>query len=717
MRNSTLLLAIASAMFMQAAPAAAQNNVPIRKIKAVKPTTELTLLDRVESDTHRKIYQYNEYGYITSVMEYNKEAGQWVLDTDNSYRQEYVFNAAGQCTARTSFNVDKAGNKTTEKNKAKVEVIGDTTWERYYKEYPDSTTHISEAYAYDQWGNRVEEILYGYDSYNRKEFIRRYKKREYFGPVDIYADNANYTSIERGRLLYDLTAKGQDDYHYTMNTNELYVDEFRKIVWQTENDKLYKREYTCPNYLQITVGSIEIEMWKSSESEFALNADGTRPVRETMRSYDQTGEVTGDNISHSYTWDNLGRLLSDIEYRGSSSEISYKNEYTYADDYAKKLSLREAIAELSCGNQIYPEDEFLQFGRIATSSYYYAEDGDNGESTYEWNADGQLTGGTWTETYKDYDSNNDNPTTVTDYGEIRVGYNADGHLAWKIDHSITENEFIKIEYLYNKKGVWTSEAEYDGDSWDGPWTKEDWSKARARKRLATRAATAPKFIDDMADGSHSIEKHDGVWNTYGNYNVTDGIVTGGGYQQTLVSNASVPANPAYNYTDPLMPLEREDEEAYPVTTEAMWYYYWNTDKGDWELDWGPTEAKRVYNKDGNIVADTYNGNQTIVSTITYRLDDDGRLIEEIYSKGGNITYEYLPGTDYLLESVETAADNSRNVCHYYYSKHNYVDPTGIESIKRNDASTPVWYDLQGRRITTPTSKGIYIVNRKKVMVR
>ena len=718
MRNSTLLLAIASAMFMQAAPAAAQNNVPIRKIKAVKPTTELTLLDRVESDTHQKIYQYNEYGYITSVMEYNKEAGQWVLDTDNSYRQEYVFNAAGQCTARTSFNVDKAGNKTTEKNKAKVEVIGDTTWERYYKEYPDSTTHISEAYAYDQWGNRVEEILYGYDSYNRKEFIRRYKKREYSGPVDIYADNANYTSIERGRLLYDLTAKGQDDYHYTMNTNELYVDEFRKIVWQTENDKLYKREYTCPNYLQITVGSIERKMWKSSESEFALNADGTRPVRETMRSYDQTGEVTGDNISHSYTWDNLGRLLSDIRYNGSTSEISYKDEYTYADDYAKKLSLREAIEALDGGGQIYPEDEFMQFGHPATSSYYYPDDGDKGESTYEWNANGQLIGGKWTETYKEYDSNNDNPTTVTDYGEIRVGYNADGHLAWKIDHSISENEFIKIEYLYNKKGVWTSEAEYDGDSWDGPWTKEDWSKARARKRLATRAATAPKFIDDMTDGYHYIENNDGVWNTNGNYNVTDGVVTGGGYQQTLASNASVPANPQYNYTDPLMPLEREDEEeAYPVTSEAIWYYDWNTDKGDWKLLGYPTEAQRVYNKDGNIVADTYNGNQTIVSTITYRLDDDGRLIEEIYSKGGNITYEYLPGTDYLLESVETAADNSRNVCHYYYSKHNYVDPTGIESIKRNDASTPVWYDLQGRRITTPTSKGIYIVNGKKVMVR
>ena len=717
MRNSTLLLAIASAMLLQAAPAAAQNNVPIRKIKAVKPTTELTLLDKVESDTYKKVYQYNEYGYITSVMEYNKEAEQWVLNTDNSYRQEYVFNAAGQCTARTSFNVDKAGNKTTEKNKAKVEVIGDTTWERYYKEYPDSTTHISEAYAYDQWGNRVEEILYGYDSYNRMEFIRSYKKREYSGPVDRYADNANYASIERGRLLYDLTARRENE-QITMNTNDLYVDEFRKVVWQTENAKLYAREYGCNRSLEITVGSIEREMWKSSEREFILNADGTRPVRETIRSYDETGEVMGDNISHSYTWDNLGRLLSYISYKGSSSEISYKNEYTYADDYAKTLSLREAIAELSCGNQIYPEDEFLQFGRIATSSYYYAEDGDKGESTYEWNADGQLTGGTWKETYIQSGPDNNNQTTQTDYGEIRVGYNAEGHLAWKIDHSISENDFTKIEYLYNKEGIWTGEAEYSGDGWDGPWTKEnEWGNARARKRLATRAATTPKFIDDMTDGSHYIENNDGVWNTNGNYEVTDGVVTNGYYQQRLVSNSSVPANPQYNYTDPLMPLEGEDDEAATVSCEEIWYYDWITDKGDWELLGGPAEAQRVYNKDGNIVADTYNGNQTIVSTITYRLDDDGRLIEETYSKGGNITYEYLPGTNYLLESVETAADNSRNVCHYYYSKHNYVDPTGIESIKRNDASTPVWYDLQGRRITTPTSNGIYIVNGKKVVVR
>ncbi len=716
MRSSTLLFTIASAMLLQAAPAVAQNNVPIRKIKAVKPSTELTLLDRVESDTRKKEYQYNEYGYITSVMEYNKEAGQWVLDTDNSYRQEYVFDADGQCTARTAYNVDKAGNKTTAKNKAEVEVIGNTTWERHYQKYDDGTTHLSEAYAYDQWGNRVEKINYGYDIDSKKEYISGYKKREYSGPVDKYADNANYNSIRESRLLYDLTAETNGSDQTTMNINELYVEEFRKIVWQTENDKLYKRVYSCEGYLQITVGSIEREMWKSSEHEYKLNADGTRPVQETMRNYSKNGEVTSGHTS-TFAWDNSGRLLSFIKYNKSSSEISYNDEYTYADDYAKKLSLREAIEALDGGGQIYPEDEFMQFGRIATSSYYYADDGDKGESTYEWNANGQLIGGTWKETSIKSGPDNNDTSTVTDYGEARVGYNDDGHIAWKIDHSISENDFTKIEYLYNKKGIWTGEAEYSGDSWNGPWTKVDWRKARARKGLATRAAKAPKFIDDMTDGYHSIENNDGVWNTHGNYVVSDGVVTNGYYEQTLVSNASVPANPQYNYTDPLMPLEIEDDDDEDVAYEAMWYYNWNTDKGDWEPMEGPTEARRVYNKDGNIVADIYDRNQTIVSTITYRFDDNDRLVEETYSKGGNITYEYLPGTDYLLESVETAADGYRNVCHYYYSKHNYVDPTGIESIKYDDSSIPVWYDLQGRSITTPTSKGIYIVNGKKVVVR
>ena len=717
MRNSTLLFAIASAMLLQAVPAVAQNNVPIRKIKAVKPTTELTLLDKVESDSHKKEYQYNEYGYITSVMEYNKEAEQWVLNTDNSYRQEYVFNAAGQCTARTSFNVDKAGNKTTVKNEAKVEVIGNTTWERHYQKCADGKTHLSEAYAYDQWGNCVEKINYGYDVDSQTEFISSYEKRKYIGPVDKYADHTEFDYIKDYRSTYILKASPDDI--YTMNVDDLNVDYFYEEVWQTENDKLYDRMYSVAGHAK--VGQIETSKHKNTEIEYTLNNAGTRPIKKIEYFYNYPSTEKQLNETVTYEWDNRERLVSVSYFTGYSSELKREEKYTYADDYAKNLSLQEAIATIYGDYYFYMEDYYMPFGHCATTSFNDVFSRQKKEASYQWNADGQLTGGTWSFSSTAYDYNENKEYTNIDNYELRVGYNADGHMAWKIEHSITTGNFKKSVIVYNKHGIWTGGKTYGGESWDGPWTKDsDYGNVNpiAKKRLAMQAATTPKFIDDMSDGQHNIFNDDGVWKTIGDYTVTEGVVTSGSLRQTLASNASVPANPQYNYTDPLMPLEREEDEVYSLTSEAIWYYRWNTDKGDWEpLGENPIEAKRVYENDGNIVADIYDRNQTKVSSITYRLDDNNRLIEEVNSKGGNITYEYLPCTDYLLESVETAADGYRNVCHYYYSKHNYVDPTGIESIKRNDASTPVWYDLQGRRITTPTSKGIYIVNGKKVVVR
>jgi hypothetical protein len=45
------------------------------------------------------------------------------------------------------------------------------------------------------------------------------------------------------------------------------------------------------------------------------------------------------------------------------------------------------------------------------------------------------------------------------------------------------------------------------------------------------------------------------------------------------------------------------------------------------------------------------------------------------------------------------------------------EPTGIENVSGDAGEADaVYYDLQGRRITKPTVKGVYIMNGKKVVI-
>lgn len=45
------------------------------------------------------------------------------------------------------------------------------------------------------------------------------------------------------------------------------------------------------------------------------------------------------------------------------------------------------------------------------------------------------------------------------------------------------------------------------------------------------------------------------------------------------------------------------------------------------------------------------------------------------------------------------------------------ETTGIEEVEANEEEADVYYDLQGRRIPKPTSRGIYIHNGKKIIIR
>lgn len=716
MKHLFTLLALASAFLLQAMPVAAQRNIPLRKIKAVKPATELTLLDSITSDTRRKIYQYNEYGYITSVMEYKQENGAWALDTDNSYRQEYVFDGNGQCTERTRYHVDKGGQKTSVIDRGCVEAEGDLTWERYYEENDDGKCHIDEAYAYDRWGNLVREIDYGFDAFYNTEYIREYKAREYTGAADKYDDHCNATSIKKGLLVYELVA--DEEYGRTMEVGQLRLSSYRKYEWVKVGNKLYKREYQKKGSgKDVRVEQLESGIYKAVEYEYTLNAAGTRPLamkRSTFSDYD--GE-SFEEEAVKYEWDAKDRPVEITFRNGEQQDVTRREVYTYADDYSCNLSLSEAIRMLD-GVHIYPEENYVSFGRKGTETHYIYIDDSVYENAYTWNASGQLVGGTWKETGTQYEPDGNGPQQYTDMGEVRAGYNAEGHLAWVIDHCITDNEYTKIEYVYDECGMWTGDREYVGNSFDGPWTLEEESgQAQRNARLhrgRKQMRRSPQFVDDMSEGNHRIEYNDGVWASQGYYSVSEGVVENGYLEQYLVSNARVPSNPEYNYTDPVMPLEGEQDE-WEINMAGMpWRYEWSTQDKDWKCVMAPSGVKRVYTKDGNIVQDEYDSNKNVVGSTTYRSDSQGRLTEESYSKGGNKTYEYLPGTNYLLKSIMTAAGGSRAECRYHYSKHRYVAPTGIDTVEETSQESPC-YDLSGRRLSAPPAHGIFIRNGKKFL--
>ena len=716
MKHLFTLLALASAFLLQAMPVAAQRNIALRKIKAVKPAVELTLLDSITSDTRRKIYQYNEYGYITSVMEYKQENGAWALDTDNSYRQEYVFDGNGRCTERTRYHVDNGGQKTSVMDRGCVEVEGDLTWERYYEENDDGKCHIDEAYAYDRWGNLVREIDYGFDAFYNTEYIRKYKAREYNGAADKYDDHCNATSIKEGLLVYELVA--DEEYGRTMEVGQLRLSSYRKYEWVKVGNKLYKREYQKKGSdKDVRVEQLESGIYKAVEYEYTLNAAGTRPLtmkRSTFSEYD--GESYEEEAVN-YEWDAKDRPVEITFRSGEQQDVTRREVYTYADDYSCNLSLSEAIRMLD-GVHIYPEENYVSFGRKGTETHYIYIDDSVYENAYTWNASGQLVGGTWKETGTQYEPDGNGPQQYTDMGEVRAGYNAEGHLAWVIDHCITDNEYAKIEYVYDECGIWTGDREYVGKCLDGTWTLEDESgQAQRNARLhrgRKQMRRSPQFVDDMSEGSHYIEHNDGVWTSRGYYSVSEGVVEHGYLEQYLVSNATVPSNPEYNYTDPMMPLEGEQDEWDISVGVSPWRYEWSTQDKDWKCVMAPSGVKRVYTKDGNIVQDEYDSNKNVVSSTTYRSDSQGRLTEETYSKGGNKTYEYLPGANYLLKSIMTAAGGSRAECRYHYSKHRYVAPTGIDAVEEAAQESPC-YDLSGRRLSAPPAHGIFIRNGKKFL--
>lgn len=689
-RNFFIAILVAATTF--ATTVKGQNEIPLRLVKAVKTTEELTMLDRVESDRYKKLYEYNEYGYITSVKVYNKENGNWVLDTDESYEQTYQFDDNGQCIERVRYALDSNGQRSKMTEKGAIEQEDGYTWERYWSTDYDGNTYMSSAKAYDKWGNLSIDVEYHFDEYTNESHIYKYEEWRYSGQLPS-TSHYNYRSYADALCTYHVKA-GQ----YSVETAKKTVDEISDGI-------LTRKKYYASGGAPLEQLDAHWEL--AGEESYTLNGDGTRPTART-------------DGSESWTWDSFGRLTEHKE--GTRTE-----RYTYADDYATNLSLTDIINNTE---GFYPEESTDRYGHLAT---YHSEDEYGTEDqTAERDGQGRVVKVTYKEVNNingDGDVNGDGVIDDNDTvdemrsGTITFHYRTDGHLSHEIDAD-DENEFYyKTEYVYNDKGVWTGIREYNGDSADGPWSL--WNESSGSSKAKRAAAKRKAIAEDMSDGYHEIDERGEIWCANGYYTVENGSIVDGYYHQWLNSNASAPSDPELNYTDPLVPLALEDE--YETSAWLPWFYVWDNDRKEWYEEYAPSSATRTYYSGSDIKRDTYNSAKEITGTETFTLNANKDALThewDLPDSKGIYRYTYLEDTDYLETREADITGKNGNESYtetrrYYYSKHNYADPSsGISDIHKDGENTGngQYYDLQGRIVKNP-SHGLYIRNGKKVLIK
>ena len=679
-KTTMLAASIAWPIFTQAAEPG--RHTPLRHIKAVKTDTTLTLLDSVKSDSYRKVYKYNEYGYVTSMKVYNNHGdGDWKLSTDESYEQTYAFDDNGQCTERVRYSLTENGQRDKVTSKGAIEREGEYTWERYWeRDDLHGITYLSEAKGYDKWGNLSIHIDYEYDEELHSAHVSRYIEERFAGKLPPQ-NHHEYKLYKNALQTYSL-----EGYGYPGN-DTIYVRSASKVVDEITGGMLERKRYNFydSDYdgKRVKKDDLDSHWQRESTAQYGLNADETRP----------TSLLENGVIKATWQWDDKGRLVK-------HSDQHQTQTYTYADDYAAPVSLQQVISGMG---GFYPEDSECIYGNMAT---FHSEDEYGYEDQKgEYDSQGRLVKVTWTEV--DTDDN------YTSKGTMTYGYRTDGHRAYMIDACPDEDSYIKEEYIYDSHGTWTGIIEYEGDSENGPWRKTYSSGFTAKRKGMRRAATkAPNLTEDMSDGRHSIETNEGIWAFTGWYIVENGEIVDGNYQTYPISDARRPQDPDLNYTDPAVPLCENDEDNIDNKESVGWYYTWDSNTKQWKEGHGPTYYQRTY-KDGDLIKiDTYNSDREITSTWVFTFDDAGRLIKEGNAES-YYEYTYLNDTDYLSTRYSSYYGEMRR---YYYSQHGYADPTGIETPHINQTADEAYYDLQGRRITQP-HQGIYIHKGQKVVIK
>ena len=717
--HKTLLLSLVIVSSLPNWADETQNRLSLRHIKAVRPDTTLNLLDSIVSDRYRKIYQYNEYGYITSMKVYNK-AEDWELDTCESYEQTYAFNDDGQCIERVQYSLLSNGQRGQMQDKGAIEQDGIYTWERYWETtYDGQDCHLSTATAYDPWGNEVIYAEYEYDSSYDDTYLYKYEEKHYDYSRPLPPKNhINYDRFLEAALQYRLEGS---EYFTWDEVNDKYKKVFHvsagsdalKVTREISNDTLIIRKYSLPWGEKFSLEEVDSK-WEASDlgkEVYTLNADGTRPLTRynyieyapgiSTRSYEYESEVTG-----TWQWDDKGRLTKYTDQDRCET-------YTYADDYAPQHSLQETLDGLN-GLNLYPEEEFNFFGHIATYRYEDKYGYEEGEAEYD--GQGRLTCVHYTEGDPMLTDGGESEQSVCQ-GTMTYHYRADGHLDYMIDISNEDDGptyYYKEVYIYDDLGTWTGREEYEGDSENGPWYKTYYESKSSRLTMR-RKQTKRRIGEDMSEGTHYINETDGIWGREGYYRVMYGEIVSGYYREWLISDAYIPSDPKLNYTDPIMPLDHEEDMLSNIERDG-WRYNWNSEDKMWELKDAPYNARRIYKDGTQVKCDWYNAEKEITDTDIYSFDSAGRLIKEESGDNFYIEYTYLTDDSNYLSTCLTYSGGVSELQRFYYSQHKYVKPTDIEGVKETGNVDNQYYDLQGRKVNHPTH-GIYIYQGRKILIK
>lgn len=550
---------------------------------------------------------------------------------------------------------------------------------KYYNYQNPNAPYLSDAIAYDRWGNLTIEDDYSYDTSTKRSKLTSRIEERYTGKMP-RANHCNYDKIRQNLHTYSSTVTPN-------GTN--YDFSGLKVECKVTGGKFTRTQ----SYLNTTVArpsTVPGSGWTTFQTEtYNLNDDQTRP----------TSNADG---SRTWEWDALGRPTVIVE-----EEVTTK--YTYEDNDAPGYTINELIRPDA---PFYPEESFLRYGRV--HSIESITEGEREIMVFTYGdhllpESAILTGNT------------------ADGGKITFTYNEDGHLATMV---LTTDEYETVTtYEYDKYGTWTDVNE-EVRRFEAEDTNQSPTRSRLLSHLAKPSFKVARPTEGLVDASqpngiYPIQFNDGVWQYDGQYSVYDHIVESGYYNQYLVSNATVPDNPEYNYTDPIAPLERDDDE-FDGMVHAPWSFRWSYDKQNWELRDSPDHAYRTYTDGNNIRRDCYNANQEVKSYNVYVLDEQQRLIENQFHSGNTRqtdSYVYFPETDYIethtLSTQTEGCPEQTETRHYYYSKHSYTDTTtDIESVGVNKPAihNHTLYNLQGQPVKTP-HRGIYIQGNKKIFVR